>query len=410
MKLWMRMLIGVTLGLFLGAYLPVAGRDGIAIMQVLAGLVVNIGRYALYPVVFFGVVVGVHELRADRLTGAVFAKAGAATVALTAVLVPLGTLLTLFLSGQRIPPIFQESAIPAVPSVAQLAAEVFPRNLFAVFAGSGDFLLPVAAAALFIGLVLHHEGSTVGPGVDLMDSLARVSYRLNAWFLEAVSVGLIAISAAWLMQLRTVSDLQLFAPLIWLLVGVTALFVVVGYPALAYFLGGRYGPFAWLYALVGPVLVAFFSGDSYFALGALTRVAKENYGISREASAPVLTLTTLFAKAGSAMVIAASFITVLRSYTALEIGFLQVVWIMGASFLISFLLGRVPGATVIVGLSVLSRAYGQGMSDIYLILLPVLPILTGIAVAIDTMSSALVALLVAVWERKRRIVDVLDFI
>ncbi|MFW6292015.1 MAG: dicarboxylate/amino acid:cation symporter, partial [Spirochaetota bacterium] len=104
------------------------------------------------------------------------------------------------------------------------------------------------------------------------------------------------------------------------------------------------------------------------------------------------------------------FITVFRSYTALEITFGQVLWIIAATFVFSFVLGRAPGATIIVGLSLLARSYGEGMEDIYLILLPALPVLTGIAVVVDTMTAAVIAFMVAQWERKRRIVDPLDFI
>ena len=88
----------------------------------------------------------------------------------------------------------------------------------------------------------------------------------------------------------------------------------------------------------------------------------------------------------------------------------DVIRIMAVSVLFSFLLGSVPGSTVLVGLSVLANGYGQGMDEIYLILLPALPVLTGIAVAVDTVTSACISFLVAQWERKRRIVDPLDFI
>ena len=65
---------------------------------------------------------------------------------------------------------------------------------------------------------------------------------------------------------------------------------------------------------------------------------------------------------------------------------------------------------MLVGLSVLANGYGQGLEEIYLILLPALPILTGIAVLVDTITSGCIAFLIAQWERKRRIVDPLDFI
>jgi Na+/H+-dicarboxylate symporter len=248
------------------------------------------------------------------------------------------------------------------------------------------------------------------PATDVVDSAARVFYRLNSWVVEALAVGMIAISAFYVMRIRTVSDIGLFGPLLLVVAAIAALFVLVVLPLLVFLLGDRYSPFAWLYAQVSPVLLAFFSGDSYFALGALFRVSKENFGLSRAVAAPTLTLSAVFAKSGSALVVAASFITVLRSYTALEITGGQVLLIMLLSFSVSLLLGTVPGATVLVGLSVLARVFGQGIDEIYLILLPALPILSGIAALTDTMTAAFVSFMTAHWERKRRIVDVLDFV
>ena len=410
MKPWMRLLAGSVIGVVLGIYLPVSTGDTLQTVQTLAAIVISLGRYAVFPLLFFGLLIAIHELQEDRATLRVYGKSALVVVATTAATVLVATLITLLLSPRRIPPIFQEATVPDVPFLSELAVDIFPQNFFAVFSGSGVFVMPIAVMAVLVGLVMHKEGASALPGVDLADAMARVFYRLNWWILDAVSVGMIAVAAAWLMQLRSVSDLQLFAPLIWVVVGVAALFVLIVFPLVVFFLGDRYNPFAWLYALVGPALLAFFSGDSYFSYGILTRGAKENLGISREIAAPALSLGVLFAKAGSAMVVAASFITVLRSYTALEIGFFQVLWIMGAVFLFSFILGRAPGATVLVGLSVLSRAYGQGMDEIYLIVLPALPILTGVAVLVDTCANALAAFLVSIWERKRRIVDAYDFV
>jgi aerobic C4-dicarboxylate transport protein len=409
MRVWMRIVAGSVIGLVLGRLLP-AGGDTITAMHTITSIVVGVGRYAIYPLVFFGIVISLYELRADKLSGRVYLKTAGAIVASTAAVVFLGTLFVLVLSPRRIPPIFQEAVVSPLPSVAAILQRTFPRNLFAMFASDGNFLLPVVVLATLVGLVTYAEGPQVSTATDLMDSLARVAYRLNSWIVEVIGVGVIAISAYWILELRTVSDLRLFGPLILVIAAVAGLFVLVLYPLVVYFFGDRYNPLAWLYGLIPPSLLAFFSGDSYFSLGSLIRVSKENFGISREVSTPVLSITTLFAKPGSSMVIAAAFLTVLRSYTALEISAGQVIWIMGAALLLSFLLGSVPGTTVLVGLSVLARGYGQGMEEVYLILLPALPLLTGIAVVVDTMTSACISFLVGQWERKRRIVDPLDFI
>jgi len=410
MKLWMRIVIGTVIGIVLGLLLPLAGGDSLGVMSKIAEIVISIGRYALFPLVFFGVAIGVFELRADRITGRVYGKAALTILATTLVMVVIGTLVVLLLPPRRIPPIFQESLIPSLPAIPDLILNVFPKNLFVIFAQSGSYLLPITAAALLIGLVLHAEGANAVPATDVVDSSARIFYRLNSWVVEALAIGMIAVAAYYVMRLRSVSDLQLFVPLVFVVSAIAGFFVLIVLPLLAFFLSDRYNPFAWLYALINPVIIAFFSGDSYFALGALIRVSKENYGVSRAVAAPVLTFSTIFAKSGSALVVAASFLTVLRSYTALEITVPQVLLVMLLSFAVSFLLGAVPGSAVLVGLSVLARVFGQGIDEIYLILLPALPILTGIAVLTDTVTAAFISFIVAQWERKRRIVDVLDFV
>ncbi|MEE8441210.1 MAG: cation:dicarboxylase symporter family transporter [Spirochaetia bacterium] len=410
MKLWMRILIGSVIGIVLGFYLPLIGGDSLRVMGRIVMIVISTGRYALFPLAFFGVAIGVFELRADQITGRVYGKAALIILATSLVMVVVGTLVVLLLAPRRIPPIFQETLIPSLPTIPALVLAVFPKNLFAVFAQSGSYLLPTTAAALLIGLVLHAEGANAVPATDVVDSSARIFYRLNSWMVEALAVGMIAVAAYYVMKLRSVSDLQLFVPLVVVVSAIVGFFVLIVLPLIAFLLSDRYNPFAWLYALVNPAILAFFSGDSYFALGALIRVSKENFGVSRAVAAPTLALSAIFAKSGSALVVAASFLTVLRSYTALEITVPQVLLVMLLSFSVSFLLGAVPGSTVLVGLSVLARVFGQGIDEIYLILLPALPILTGIAVLTDTITAAFISFIVAQWERKRRIVDVLDFI
>jgi Na+/H+-dicarboxylate symporter len=410
MKLWMRILIGSVVGVVLGIYLPLTGGDSLDVIRRIAEIAISVGRYAVFPLAFFGVVIGAFELRADRSAGSTYGRAALIAVASTAAMVIVGTLAVLVIAPRRIPPIFQEARVPALPAIPELLLDVFPNNFFAIFAQSGSYLLPITVAALLIGLVLYSEGANAMPFTDVADAAARVFYRFTSWIVEALAVAMIAVGAYFVMQLRSVSDLGLFVPLILVTAAISAFFVLIVIPLLVFFLGDRYNPFAWLYGLVNPALLAFFSGDSYFALGALTRITKENFGVSRSVAAPTLTLSTIFAKSGSALVVAASFLTVLRSYTALEISVPQVLLVMLLSFAVSFLLGSVPGATVLVGVSVLARVFGQGIEEIYLILLPALPILTGIAVLTDTVVAAFVAFLTAQLERKRRIVDVLDFV
>jgi hypothetical protein len=95
------------------------------------------------------------------------------------------------------------------------------------------------------------------------------------------------------------------------------------------------------------------------------------------------------------MITAMSFIVILRSYSSLEIGFLHVLWIIAASFGISFLLGSVPGMGSLVGIAMLSGMYGRGMEEHFLILRPVSLILISLGALLDTVCASFVTTLVA---------------
>jgi Na+/H+-dicarboxylate symporter len=150
-----------------------------------------------------------------------------------------------------------------------------------------------------------------------------------------------------------------------------------------------------MYAQLGPALAAFLSGDVYFSLGLLVRHGRESLGVPRRVGAVAYPFAVLFGRGGSAMVTAVSFIIILRSYSSLEIGLAQVLWVIMASFGISFLLGAVPGAGTLVGIAVLSSLYGRGMEEGFLILKPIAPVLISLGAILDAVSDAFVAALVS---------------
>lgn len=410
MKLWIRLLAGAGIGVFLGVVLPLSGGDTVATLAVISRIVVNIGRYALFPLVFFGLASGIRELNGERRIGWVFLKTIGLVVVSTVLFVLVGTLLILALAPERIPPIYQETAVPQIPSVAELLESTFPRNLFAVFAAEGSFLLPIYVLAIVLGLILADERSGGGAIAELVDSGSSVFYRLNSIVVDLLAIGLVIVTTLWVTSLRSVADLRLFLPLAWVLIGAGGFFVLIVYPLALFLLADRASPFAWLFGTLPAAIVALFAGDGYFALGTLSRVQHENLGVSRSVGAVTLPLGVLIARAGTAMVISASFLMVLRSYTALEVTFGQVLWLILTGSGVSLLLGSAPGAAVLVGLSALSAAFGRGMEEIYLILIPVMPLITGIAVLLDVATNSFITTLVAHTERHRHIVDTRDFV
>ncbi len=409
MKLWLRFLIGSVIGIALGRYLPEAGGDTARFFSSLSTIVLHLGRYLLIPLVLFGGASGTYELRQNRRVATAHGRALLYVLATTAGAIVLGTVSVLAISPSRIPPIFQEAAGRNLPAVMDLLLQTFPRNLFAIFSGTGGFLLPFWVLGLLVGLGMSAEEEESSPLSTLIDSVCRVFYRINRVFLDYLGIGLIAVGAASLLQLRTVADIGIYSQLLITLI-FNAILIILGIvPLILYFFGGRENPYGWLFGVAAPAIAATVSGDSYFALPSLIRTVHENGGVRRRIAGSILPLAATIGRGGSAMVSAGAFVVVLRSYTALEITFGQVMWILGVVFAFSFLLGAVPGTAVPVALAAMSAAYGQGMEEVYLILQPIFLVLISLGALLDTVLTAFVVQLVALYERGRRRVDIDEF-
>jgi Na+/H+-dicarboxylate symporter len=221
---------------------------------------------------------------------------------------------------------------------------------------------------------------------------------------------MIAVTAYLLFQVRAINDIQIFGQLFLILAISIIVIVFLIYPLILYFLVNRENPYIWVYGMLSPALAGIASGDVYFSTPTLVRMARENLGMYRSVGSTVISLAAVFGRAGTTLVTTASFLVILQSYTALEITFGQVVWVMMSSFGIGFLLGGSPATGVLVGLSMLATAFGRGMEEVFLILLPALPILTSFAVFMDIMTAGFILQLVGSSERLRRRVELLDFV
>ena len=304
----------------------------------------------------------------------------------------IGTVL--IFSPERIPIIIEEEQVRQNPGVREMLLAVFPKNLFQVLVGSGEILLPLIVLAFIIGVNLTFDRSVTGPVVQFFDSLSRVFYHINSLLSELFGFAMVVISAFFIMLMRG-SDLSLFKQVLIILAIDCALIIFVVYPGLLYLLGGRQNPYKWLYALMVPALIAFFTRDEYLVIGMLAKHGKESLGVPRRVGSAVYPIFAFFGRAGTALVASVTFILVLRSYSSLEITFLQVLMTFGFSLLISLSLGSVPGMGSFVALSLLCAAFGKGMQEGYLILKPIAPIMISFGTLLDIITSGFVSLLVS---------------
>ena len=391
MKIWIKLLIGSLIGLAAGFFIPVQAQG---LFDSVSSLLIGIGRYALFPFIFFSLGIGTSELRQEKRLLRVYFSIFKYLVLAAGLLIVIGTLSVLVFPPERIPITIEADRAFIPVGVVDGLKVIFPRNLFAVFFGSGDFLLPVVVLAFLLGLNMDFDRQLTRPVVQLFDSLSRIFYHLNSLIVELFAIALIAIAAARISHLSH-AELGMYKQII-IIVAVDVVVVAFGvFPGALYLMGIRENPYRWLYASIGPAIAGLFTGDQYISLGIVTKHGKESLGVPRMVGSAVYPLFAILGRAGTAMVATVSFILILRSYSSLEITFLQTLWVMFFSFVVSFILGAMPGNGAFFAIFMLCSLYAKGLQEGYLILRTNAPLLVSFGAFIDVLTSAFVSLLIA---------------
>lgn len=382
MKLWIKYLIGITLGILAAIILPMENRTVSDTLSFLTELAIRFGRYTLLPTLFFGVAISVFKLRVGNHLWSVSLWIAATLVATAVVLTLLGLLSILIIQLPRIPiPTGKVTEVPSI-SVKELVFSLLPFSSFQSLL-DGVYLLPVFVFAGLAGAGCSVDLSDSKPTVSLFDSLARVSYSVMGFFVDMLAIGMIAISCYWMVDALAVFRAGMYLPLILMLLALFLLIVCVIYPLALRFLCQGTRSIRVLYASICPILVAFFSGDANLTLPVAMRHGSESLGIKRRVNSLSYPLLAIFARSGSALVTSVCFVMILRSYSSLSISLADIMWIGMSSLVLSFLLGGLPVGGTFVALTIMCTVYGRGFEAGYLLLKPAAAIIGAFAAAID---------------------------
>lgn len=386
MKLWIKYLIGIALGLLAAAIIPMESRlvsDG---LNFLTEFAIRFGRYTLLPTLFFGAAISVFKLRTGNKIWSVALWLLVVLVATAVTLTLVGLLSILIVRLPRIPiPTGKVTEIASI-NLRDLVMSLLPFSSFQSLL-DGVYLLPAFVLAGLAGAGCAVDTADSKATVSLFDSLARVSYSVMSFFVDMLAVGMIAISCYWMVDALAVFKAGMYFPLITMLLVLFILIVCVLYPVALRFLCQGTRSVRVLYASISPILVAFFSGDANLTLPVAMRHGSESLGIKRRVNAVSYPLFSIFARSGSALVISICFVVILRSYSSLSISFSDIIWIGTTSLGLSFLLGGLPAGGTFMALTIMCTMYGRGFEAGYLLLKPAAGIIGAFAAAIDAATA-----------------------
>lgn len=395
MKVWIKYLIGVALGVLAAFILPAENVAFANAVSFLTELFIRIGRYVVVPLLFTSAIVAVSKLRTSKLLLKTTWLTVLIIVASSLILTLIGLISILLVKLPRIPITVDVATEAFNLSVKGLILSLFPYSGFGAVM-EGSFLLVCLIFAFIIGWESASEETTFKPVFVISDSFSNLFYNIAAFFTEIMSILCIAIVCYWTMDFRNVIEPGIYTPMI--IMFIVDFIVVAGiiYPIILHFVCHDPHPYKVLFASIAPLILSFFGGDSNLVIPLANRHLRDSLGIRRRCRGFTYPLFAIFARGGSALVTTISFILIWRSYSSLSIPMSDILWIFGLSFGLSFLLGGIPSGGAFVLLTILCSKYARGFETSFLLLKPASVIICSFAALFDTLTAMVGTYIVAV--------------
>ena len=395
MKVWIKYLIGVALGVLAAFILPVENAAFANAVSFLTELFIRIGRYVVVPLLFTSAIVAVSKLRTSKLLLKTTWLTVLIIVASSLILTLIGLISILLVKLPRIPITVDVATEAFNLNVKGLILSLFPYSGFGAVM-EGSFLLVCLIFAFIIGWESASEETTFKPVFVISDSFSNLFYNIAAFFTEIMSILCIAIVCYWTMDFRNVIEPGIYTPMI--IMFIVDFIVVAGiiYPIILHFVCHDPHPYKVLFASIAPLILSFFGGDSNLVIPLANRHLRDSLGIRRRCRGFTYPLFAIFARGGSALVTTISFILIWRSYSSLSIPMSDILWIFGLSFGLSFLLGGIPSGGAFVLLTILCSKYARGFETSFLLLKPASVIICSFAALFDTLTAMVGTYIVAV--------------
>lgn len=400
LALWRRVVVGLVAGVALGLLAPSAT----VYIAFLGDLFVRLIRMLVVPIVFISLASGVTALADPRRLGAVGVRTIALFAATTFCAVAIGMAAGLIIQPGLGAAIGTGEAFALgepVPVYDQLMG-IVPVNVVEALA-AGDMLAIIFFAVAF-GVATVLAGEEGRPVANLLQSAARILFRLVALVMEFTPYGVFALIAVAVAQ----NGVAVFTNIGWLalcvVIGVGAQIALIHVPLLLFVAKRRIGYF--YRAAIDALAVAFATASSAATLPVALRVAIEKMQIDRGVASTVLPIGASIGKDGTAM-----YVGLLSVFSLQALGvtpdpaMLGIVLLTGA--LAAFGTAPIPSASLFMLAAVLASV-GISTAQTALIIGFVLPfdrLLDMTRTVASASANLTVTASVGTWEKRDEVVE-----
>ncbi|MCG8472980.1 MAG: dicarboxylate/amino acid:cation symporter [Desulfobacterales bacterium] len=359
MKLWMKIMIGLGLGVVAGIVLG----EKASYVKPIGTLFINAIKMLIIPLIFSSIIVGMTSLKDGKQLGRIGLKTLAIYMLTTAFAVCIGLLVSAILTPGEGMVIDMGTATAAkkAPPFIDTIINIVPKNPLGAL--SSGKVLQVICFAIFLGIAINLTGEKADPFKRVCEAVAEIMYTLTAIVMEFAPYGVFALMA-WVVGHYGASTLLPLLKIILAMYIAAVLHAVVVYGS-GVALIAKLNPIKFFKGIMDAQAVAFTTTSSSGSLPVTIRCAQENLGVSKSVSSFVLPLGATVNMDGTAIYQGVVALFVAQA-AGIELTTTHYMILILSSTLASIGTAGVPGAGLIM-LSVTLSSIGLPMEGIALV-------------------------------------------
>lgn len=341
MKLWMKILIGLFLGVLVGQIFPEFSLG----IKPIGDIFINSIKMLIVPLIFSSLLVGIASMEDTKKMGRVGLKTFGLYLFTTAIAITIGLSIGTIMQpgkGVDLGSTTQMKNVDPQP-FSETLVNIVPQN--PVQAAAEAQVLQIIVFALLFGIALNLAGEKGKIVINFFDGVAEGMYKLTNMVMELAPYGVFALMA----YISSIYGLAVLLPLLKVLIGVYIgcllhAFITIGG---ALTLVARLNPIPFFKGIIDALAVAYSTASSSGTLPLTMRCARKNLGVSDSMASFVLPLGATINMDGTAMYQGVAALFIAQAY-GIDLQFGHYITIILTSTLASIGSAGVPGAGLIM--------------------------------------------------------------
>ncbi|WP_375326690.1 dicarboxylate/amino acid:cation symporter [Candidatus Tisiphia endosymbiont of Nemotelus uliginosus] len=285
MKLWMKVTLGLILGIMVGRCFP----QYVSYIKPIGDIFLRLIKMIIAPLIFFSLVAGITSMSDPSTLGRVGMKSVTAFLGTTLCAVVFGISVALILKPGHGVHVNFDSAVTIAPAktfnLINFFVEIIPDNAVAAFAHSN--VLQIVFFAIFCGIVINKMGATTAPIKDLFHLFSKIILKMISVIIQFSPYGAFALTA-WVVGTQ---GLDIMISLSKLVISIViAMLCQYGIFGILIYVFGRISPLPFYKKSLEYQLLALSTGSSKASLGTTMKVCQEKLGVSESSTSFILPL------------------------------------------------------------------------------------------------------------------------